>query len=187
MRLPDERILRVSKPLFLPFISQSFSFLLISILWSAANLPLVLSSVRLGGPEGLALQVLTILLLAPTWLSVLGVLRLALIHANTIYAATDRRILVRSGLVGSDRHAIDMADVYAVVEITDRVDRLFGCGGIELRTGAVESRGAPWTRLTCLPDARSVVDLIRHRVPKGRDVSFAPPAYRAAPTVMARA
>lgn len=45
--------------------------------------------------------------LFPLWASLLNMLRLPLVHGNTFYAVTSKRLMLRSGFWGTDFRAID--------------------------------------------------------------------------------
>jgi len=95
----DEEFIWVGEPKFFPFICTGIPFLIFGLLWGTldfAFIKMALHTAKKGPPLGFIIPFF-ILHLAPFWLSVLNIVRLLLVHKNTFYAITNKRVMIRSG------------------------------------------------------------------------------------------
>ena len=79
--------------------------------------------------------------LFPFWGSILNMLRLFLVHKNTFYAVTNKRVMFRSGFWGTDFEAIDYDKISDLQVTVNPVENMLGVGTIRFSTGGADSRG----------------------------------------------
>ena len=115
----NEKILWRGKPKFWPFFLPSLTMLPFGLFWLAVSSVFVYLLVSTFGAVGF--------LLPHFWIGIyliLGIpLYTALVYRYVDYALTDKRIMIRRGLIGRDFKIIDydkVQDVYVRVGITDR-------------------------------------------------------------------
>ncbi len=105
-----EAFLWTGQPNKLVFIFSGFVFLVFGILWGVFDFVFFRVSPSKLHHLTSADQIGIIFILAhslPCWMSILNMLRLVLSWKNTVYAITDRRLIVRSGMWGIDYDSID--------------------------------------------------------------------------------
>lgn len=135
----DEQILWVGTPNRTAFLVRGIPFLLGGLVWGAIdyfgfirNMPHQMT--------GFAIPFFA-LHLFPFWGSILNMARLALVHGNTCYALSNKRLMMRSGFWGTDFKAIDY-DTISDIEVTvNPVENLLGVGTIQAFSGRVSDKG----------------------------------------------
>lgn len=140
----NENILWQGQPKWLPFILTGIPFLAIGCLWGAMDYFGFIRHMR--GTKGPLTGVMVpffLLHLFPFWGSILNMLRLLLVHKNTFYAFTDKRLLIRSGFWGTDFKAVDYDRIQDLTVTVNPFENLLGVGTIKAFTGAQTSKGAP--------------------------------------------
>src|SRR5919201_975232 len=76
------------------------------------------------------------------WVGLLNMLRLYLVHGNTCYAVTDRRLMMRSGFWGTDFTAVNYDGIADLTVSVNPIENLFGVGSIAAFCGRTTSKGA---------------------------------------------
>lgn len=71
--------------------------------------------------------------LTPVWLWIYGMIRANIEHKNIEYAFTNKRIIMRSGLIGIDFRNIYYSDIVSVNLKVGIIDKLFKVGDIYLK------------------------------------------------------
>ncbi len=138
VRDQDETILWVGRPRFLVFILGGVPFLMMGLVWGAID---YFGFIRHMPSQmiGFAIPFFALHLM-PLWLSVLNFARLILVHRNTFYAFSDRRVMIRSGFWGTDFRTIDYDRISEVEVNVNPVENLLGVGSIVIDSGR---RGRP--------------------------------------------
>jgi hypothetical protein len=141
----DESFIWLGEPAFLPFLCTGVPFLIFGLLWGAVDLTFM----RLMGrgnhpPMGFVIPFFT-LHLFPFWGSILNMVRLFLVHKNTFYAITNKRVMVRSGFWGIDFNAIDYDKISDIQVTVNPLENLLGVGTVRFSSGRMSSKGTPLT------------------------------------------
>jgi len=143
----DEKFIWVGEPMFAPFICSGIPFLIIGLLWGAMD---YFGFIRQIGnannkpPAGFIIPFFA-LHLFPFWGSILNMFRLILVHKNTFYAITDKRVMMRSGFWGIDFNAIDYDKISDIQVTVNPLENILGVGTIRISAGKVTSKGNPLT------------------------------------------
>ena len=90
----DEYIIWFGKPALIPFLFSGVPFLIFGLMWGAIDYFVFIRNMT--GQEWF-LYIFFALHLFPFWGSILNFVRLALVYDNTSYAATNKRLMMRSG------------------------------------------------------------------------------------------
>ncbi len=80
--------------------------------------------------------------LIPFWASFLNILRLILVHGNTFYTYTNKRVMMRSGFWGTDFKAVDYDKIMDLTVNVSPIENMFSVGTIKVFSGNVTSKGA---------------------------------------------
>ena len=92
--------------------------------------------------------------LAPVWMYIANIVKVVLSHKNIEYVFTDKRIILRSGLIGIDYKTINYADVVAVNCKVGIIERIFKVGDIHIQaksqTGILNNIPEPYFYLSKL-------------------------------------
>ena len=129
----DESIIWVGSPEFIPFILKGVPFLMFGILWGTFDFFFFLNA----DDKDIALNLFMLLHMAPLWLSIGNFARLILVHPNTHYAYTNKRLLLRSGFWGIDFKSIDFDKISDIEVNVNPIEAIFSVGSILTYTGRV--------------------------------------------------
>lgn len=141
----DENFIWVGEPMFFPFICSGIPFLIFGLLWGAFDFGfLKIATIKNGPPSGMILPFLAIHSL-PFWLGIFNMLRLLLVHKNTFYTITNKRVMMRSGFWGIDFNAIDYDKITDVQVNVNPLENILGVGTIRISSGKVNDKGAAIT------------------------------------------
>jgi hypothetical protein len=142
----DENFIWVGEPMFFPFLCTGIPFLIIGLLWGAIDYFGFIQHMgsQKGFPVGFAVPFFT-LHLFPFWGSILNMLRLILVHKNTFYAITNKRVMMRSGFWGIDFNAVDYDKISDIQVTVNPLENILGVGTIRISAGKVSSKGSPLT------------------------------------------
>lgn len=135
----DEEILWTGKPNFTAFIVRGIPFLCIGLIWGAFD---YFFFIRNMGAEmaGFAVPFFA-LHLFPFWGSILNMIRLFLVHGNTCYAFSNKRIMMRSGFWGTDFKIIDYDKISDLEVNVNPIENMLGVGTIQAFSGRVTDKG----------------------------------------------
>ncbi|HTZ78019.1 MAG TPA: PH domain-containing protein [Stellaceae bacterium] len=140
---PDEEILWRGKPVFWPFVLHAAPILALGAVWGAFDLGLLRKAFSAApGELDLALITFAALHSFPAWGSVLYALYLAVVHGNTVYAYSNRRLLIRSGVVGTSFRTVDYDSIQELDVTVGILERLFGVGTLRAYAGRNTAKGA---------------------------------------------
>ena len=143
----DENFIWVGEPMFLPFLSSGIPFLIIGLLWGAIDYFGFIQHMGTakGGPPPMFIIPFFALHLFPFWGSILNMLRLILVHKNTFYTITNKRVMMRSGFWGIDFNSIDYDKISDIQVTVNPLENLLGVGTIRISAGKVNSKGSSLT------------------------------------------
>lgn len=134
----DETILWSGKPEFVPFLTKGIPFLIMGLAWGAFDLFFI--SGIFNAPFGFGgfqpiLAIFMLFHLFPFYGSILNMIRLVLVHRNTVYALTNKRVMLRSGFFGIDFKAIDFDKIQNLEVNVSPFEKLFNVGSIRIFSG----------------------------------------------------
>ncbi|MDR3108320.1 MAG: PH domain-containing protein [Planctomycetaceae bacterium] len=144
----DETILWSGSPNFTVFMLSGVPFLLVGMLWGFLDLGFIttITETRHGfdtRPPMFFIGPFFAIHLFPCWGSVLYMFWLYFSHANTAYAFSNKRILIRSGVWGVDYQIIDYDKIRDIQVNVNPVENWYGVGSILFNTGDVSVKGHP--------------------------------------------
>jgi len=145
----DEEFLWIGEPNFPAFLTTGVPFLIFGLLWGAFDFAFIfgiMNASKSGASVNNAAPLFFIipffaLHLFPFWASILNILRLVLVHKNTFYAITDKRVMMRSGFLGIDFNAIDLDNISDMQVTVNPIENLLKVGTIRFSTGIL-SKGS---------------------------------------------
>ena len=138
----DEIVLWIGKPNFTAFIIRGIPFLALGILWGAIDyFGFIRHMNKMPGEMGGFIIPFFALHLFPFWGSILNMIRLFLVHGNTCYAITNKRLMMRSGFWGTDFKAIDYDKISDVEVNVNPIENMLGVGTIQAFSGRVSDKG----------------------------------------------
>jgi hypothetical protein len=137
----DENVLWEGKPVFIPFIASGLPLLGFGILWGIMDYGIFSNSFTSSNPSFLIPFFL--LHLAPLWMGIFNVIRLLFIFNNTLYASTNKRIILRTGFWGIDFKSIDYDKILDIRVDVNPFENMFRVGTIKINTGLTGNKGAP--------------------------------------------
>lgn len=130
----DETIYWTGQPKFIPFLAKGIPFLIIGLLWGAFDLFFLMNMMSIGGAQPF-IWIFMLLHLFPFYGSILNMFRLALVHQNTFYAITSKRLMLRTGFFGIDFKAVDYDKIQNLEVNVGPLEKLFNVGTIRAFTG----------------------------------------------------
>lgn len=135
----NEEFYWTGTPVFLPFVLSGVPFLICGLIWGAFDLFLFMTgaTVKSRGNQltGTGAKFFLLVHSAPFWLALFNMVRLYLVHGNTHYALTNKRIMIRTGFFGTDFRSIDYDQISDVEVVVGPIDTMFECGSINPFTG----------------------------------------------------
>lgn len=138
----DEEIYWVGRPNFTAFMVQGLPFLALGLIWGAIDYFGFIRNIgdSNGVPTGFLIPFF-FLHLFPFWGSILNMARLYLVHDNTCYAFTNKRLMMRSGFWGTDFKAIDYDKVSDIEVTVNPIENSLGVGTVQAFSGRTSNRG----------------------------------------------
>jgi len=138
----DEQIFWVGGPAFVPFVLTGLPFFVLGLLWGAMDFGLVHGVMH--DPKGhtTVRYVVPFMLihLTPFWIGTLNIVRLVLVHRNTCYAVSNKRLMLRTGFWGIDFKALDYDRISNLEVDVGPVENMWGVGTIVAHTGGDNSK-----------------------------------------------
>ena len=132
----DELVLVRIKPnktsLIWEAIFKSLPFVLI---WAAFDIFFIIMVLSTGEAGEMAFFLIPFFLihLAPVWIYIANIVRVVAGHKNIEYVFTDRRIILRSGIIGIDYKTINYADVVGLNCKVGLLEKMFKVGDIHIQ------------------------------------------------------
>ena len=139
---PGEKVLWTGRPVFWPFVLHAVPFVIFGVLWGLMDLGIIGHAAVSKGHVVLPLIGFGILHAFPAWGSFLYAGYLVMVHRNTVYAYTNRRLLMRSGVVGTSFKSIDYDRIQELDVTVGVIDRMFGTGSVRAYCGRNTAKGA---------------------------------------------
>ncbi|TAL18495.1 PH domain-containing protein [bacterium] len=138
----DEQLLWVGKPNFTVFMLTGVPFLIIGLLWGAFDF-FFATKMFSGDSNAPLFFAVPFLLLhsAPCWLGIANMVRLFLVHGNTFYAVTTKRLMLRSGFWGTDFKTVDYDKIADMEVNVGPVENSLCVGTIRAFSGNTTSKG----------------------------------------------
>ena len=137
---PDEEVLLTLKPDRKVYIAESIlKGLPFALLWGGIDAFIIFTLIvsgafsEMGTTIGIIIGFFLIHLI-PVWLYVAQVVKRVIGYKNLSYAFTDKRIIVRSGIVGIDFKFIYYTEIDSVNVKVEILDRLFKVGDLYVRS-----------------------------------------------------
>ncbi len=162
VRDKDERILWVGKPAFIPFIMSGIPFLIFGLLWGAFDYFGFIRNMNLNGEGTWFMVPFFAIHLFPFYASILNMILLFLVHGNTFYAYTNKRLMMRSGFWGTDFKAIDYDKISDIEVNVNPVENLFGVGTVQAFSGRTSNKGASiYDKFIAIPEPYEVFKRIK--------------------------
>jgi hypothetical protein len=140
VRAGNETFVWTGRPAFLPYVMSGVPFLLFGMLWGAFDYFGFIRNMS-AKDAGFAIPFFAIHL-APCYGSVLYMLYLVFSHKNVAYGATDKRVIIRSGLFGIDYKSIDYKGVLGMDVSVGPIENMLGAGSIRIDAGRRGSKGS---------------------------------------------
>jgi hypothetical protein len=159
VREPGETILWQGRPLFWPFVLHAIPFLALGLFWGAMEFGLIGTQASHPGKGNAGLPLLfgMVLQALPFWGSLLYCAYVVLVQGNTVYAYSNRRLMMRSGVFGTSFKSIDYDRIQELDVTIGIIDRLFNVGTIRAFCGATTSKGARiYDRFVSIPNPYEV-------------------------------
>ncbi|MBW2436074.1 MAG: PH domain-containing protein [Deltaproteobacteria bacterium] len=135
----DEEIFWVGKPNFAAFLTRGIPFLCIGLIWGAIDYFAFIRNMP-AEMAGFAIPFFALHLM-PFWASILNFVRLFLVHGNTFYAFSNRRLMMRSGFWGTDFKAIDYDRISDIEVNVNPIENMLKVGTIQAFSGRVSDKG----------------------------------------------
>lgn len=137
VRDPNETVLWAGRPAFAPFVASGIPFLMIGTLWFCIDFfgfirPMLMGKGHASSGFAGFMVPFFMLHLFPFWGSVLNMVRLVLVHKNTAYAITTRRVMFRGGLWGVSFESIDFDQISDLQVNVGPLERSRGVGTISI-------------------------------------------------------
>lgn len=137
----DEEFYWAGTPLTAPFLARGIPVLALGLVWGVLDFGLLRliaedpHSQKGSMPVEFAVPFF-LLHLAPLWLGVGNMIRLFLVRANTSYAVTSKRLMIRTGFFGTDFKSIDYQQLSDLAVDVNPAEKLYECGTIHPSTSS---------------------------------------------------
>lgn len=138
---PDEEFLWVGEPSFVPFILTGVPLLAFGLAWGAFDYFAFIRHMRLNSSAYAVMIPFFLIHLAPFWTGILNMARLFLVHKNTFYAVTNKRVMMMSGFWGIDFKSIDFDKISDVEVNVNPLENLLGVGTLRFYSGRSNRNG----------------------------------------------
>lgn len=138
---PGEKIFWTGRPVFWPFVLHAVPIVVVGAIWGAMDIG-IFGKAASKGQMDLFLYAFGILHSSPAWGSILYAIYLVMVHGNTVYAYTNRRLLMRSGVVGTSFKSVDYDTIQELDVTVGFIERLFNVGTVRAYAGRNTSKGA---------------------------------------------
>ncbi len=140
---PGEEILWRGKPVFWPFVLHAVPIVIVGAIWGLMDFGILGTAFsKSSGRLDLFILGFGFLHSFPAWGSILYLVYLMLVHSNTVYAYSNRRLMMRSGVIGTSFKTVDYDTIQELDVTVGVVERLFGAGTIRAYAGRNTSKGA---------------------------------------------
>lgn len=139
---PGEAVFWTGRPVFWPFVLHAVPIVLFGIFWGLMDLGILGHAASASkGRVDLFLYVFGFLHSFPAWGSIGYAVYLVMVYGNTVYGYTNRRLLMRSGVIGTSFKSVDYDTIQELDVSVGVIDRLFGTGTVRAYAGRNTSKG----------------------------------------------
>src|SRR5690348_9234322 len=100
---PGEKILWTGRPVFWPFVLHAIPVLIFGLCWGLMDLGILGHTVVTSKGHGSSFPLIPFMILHafPAWGGIGYAIYLVLVFGNTVYGYTNRRLMMRSGVIGT--------------------------------------------------------------------------------------
>lgn len=138
----NEKVLWIGHPKLIPFLSSGVGFLIFGTLWFCFDYFVFIRNIELTDATGSGFILGFFgLHLLPFWLSVANMLRLCLVYKNTFYTYTNRRLMARTGFLGTDFKSFDFDKISDLEVNVNPLENMFNVGTIRIYSGRLNEKG----------------------------------------------
>jgi len=157
----NEQTLWTGKPSTIPFVFQGVPFLILGLCWGAFDYFGFIRHMSGSHMDGFMIPFFA-LHLFPFWGSIGYMIWLVLDKANVRYAFTNRRLLIRSGVVGISFKALDYDRIQELDVTVNPIEKMLQVGSIRAFSGQTTSKGSPiYDRFVGIADPYGVYKQIK--------------------------
>lgn len=183
MLMPDESIIWRGTPKKSAYvINASMKMAPIAIIWLLFDGTFIFSFFSAGQmARGMMLMIIPFffLHLMPVWIWLFNVLTASKRWKNTEYAVTNKRVLIRNGLVGYQYESIYYTDIANVSLRVGMIDKMLGVGDIHLLTRGIGVNGSKTSPVILdIEDPQRVFSMVQSTVLNIQTDIHYPNAYR---------
>jgi membrane protein YdbS with pleckstrin-like domain len=139
----DEEILWTDKPKFIPYTITGFALGIGVFIFIAIYYSMVKNIKNVDGSGSFSIWFIAI----PVILFLLNFLKKLFSYSNTTYAFTNKRVMVRSGFIGTDFKIIDYDKISDIEVTVNFIERAFNVGTIRFYSDRTESNDGITTKL----------------------------------------
>ncbi len=141
----DENILWIGKPKFIPYM---FSGLVSGLFTLAFGIIWMLSTINFKNSEVSGTNAFMWLFgLLPILLGLYAFMNRLLSYSNTAYAYSDKRVMMRSGFIGTDFKTIDYDKISDIELTVNIIERIYNVGSIQFFSGRTQTNDGKTTNL----------------------------------------
>jgi hypothetical protein len=139
----DETVLWSGRPHAGPFFASGIPLLIFGLCWGAFDyFGFIRHMTTMNGP-GLGFMVPFFALhLFPFWLAIANFIRLPIVYRNTVYALTNRRVIIQGGFWGLSFQSIDYDQIQETTVSVNIVEKPLGLGTVRIFSGRTSAKGA---------------------------------------------
>jgi hypothetical protein len=140
----DETILWSGRPHPLPFFASGIPILIFGLCWGAFD---YFGFIRHMGSSSMNSDMKYTMIpffafhLFTLWIALANFIRLPIVYRNTLYALTNRRVLVQCGFWGLSFQSIDYDRIQESTVSVNIIERPLGLGTVRIYSGRTSSRG----------------------------------------------
>lgn len=166
--MPDESIIWSGKPKKSAFIINSaVKMMPVALIWLAFDGFFILNFLGTGeqmGGMGIFLVVFFLFHLMPVWIWLKDVITANSRWKNTEYAVTDKRIVMRNGLIGYQYESIYYTDISHVSLRVGAIDRMLGVGDIAVVVDTNTGNNTKCPMILDIEDPQRVFAIVQRTV-----------------------
>jgi membrane protein YdbS with pleckstrin-like domain len=161
----DEEILWIDKPIFIPYILTGIGTGLFTIAFGIVWLLISIGSKSDNGTSGTPFSWFWLFGLIPLFQGVYVFLNRLLSFSNTAYAYSNKRIMVRTGFIGTDFKTIDYDKISDIEVTVNVIERFYNVGTIRFFSGRTKTDEGNTTKLydhwTAIPNPYEVFKMVK--------------------------
>lgn len=139
----NEEILWTGKPTFTPYFITALGLLA----GAAIFVGIFVVFTRIGPKDSAFDAFHWIFILFPIGFSLFAFLKKLLAYSNTVYAYTNRRVMMRTGFIGTDFKSIDYDKISDIEVTVNFIERAYNVGTIKFFSGRTETNDGTTTKL----------------------------------------